>query len=129
VLDSYALLEWLLGQPGAAAVRRILEQAADDRLQVSMSWINLGEVTYMLARRRGWHAAEKFINGIPALPLRAIVPDVEDILGAARIKAKAKVSYADAFAIGLAVSLKADIVTGDPEIRALALVPVIWLGR
>lgn len=128
MLDSYALLEWLLGQPGAAAVRRMLEQAAEDRLQLSMSWINLGEVTYMLARKHGWQAAERFINGIPSLPLRAVVPDVEDILGAARIKAKAQVSYADAFAIGLAVNLKADIVTGDPEIRALALVPVIWLG-
>jgi hypothetical protein len=40
-----------------------------------------------------------------------------------------RLSYADAFAVDLAVQQQAGIVTGDPEIAALGFVKVVWVGR
>jgi hypothetical protein len=57
------------------------------------------------------------------LPLRLALPGIDAILDAARMKAKARLSYADAFAVGLALSLNGSLVTGDPEIRTAGLVP------
>jgi len=44
----------------------------------------------------------------------------KDILAAARLKAVHRLSYADAFAVGLAEKLGAVIRTGDPEIVGLS---------
>jgi len=128
VLDSYALLEWLLGQPKADMVRRYLEDSAAGKSTLVMSWINIGEVSYMLARKRGAEKAAEFLERLPSLPIRLVLPDVPAILDAARIKAQARLSYADAFAVGLALSLNGSLVTGDPEIRDFRLVPVEWIG-
>lgn len=128
VFDSYALLEWLLGQPKAAVVRRYLDEAAADRSNLAMSWINVGEVFYMLWRKKGAERAEEFLRRLPSLPIRLVIPGIESVLGAARLKAKLKVSYADAFALELAIGLSGRIVTGDPEIEAAQAVPVCWVG-
>jgi predicted nucleic acid-binding protein len=128
VFDSYALLEWLLGQPKAAVVREYLEQAHEGRLTLWMSWINVGEALYMLARKRGAAAAEEFEQKLRMLPINMTLPTEENVLGAARIKAKARLAYADAFAVELALSKRCKIVTGDPEIMSLALGPIVWIG-
>jgi predicted nucleic acid-binding protein len=65
VLDSWALIGWLQGEePARSKVREILERAAlgsDDT--VSMSMINIGEVFYLIAKRRGAALAERFLSG------------------------------------------------------------------
>jgi predicted nucleic acid-binding protein len=46
------------------------------------------------------------------------------------LKAQFVISYADAFALATAVQLKAPLVTGDPELTALAdLFPIEILTR
>jgi predicted nucleic acid-binding protein len=128
VIDSWALLEWLLGEPGAPKVRKLLDQAADQH-QLLMSWINVGEVIYMLVRKRSQKASEDFLTGLPSLPIRLVLPTADCFVRAARIKSKFKLSYADAFAVDLAVQEQAGIVTGDPEIAALSLAKIVWVGR
>jgi predicted nucleic acid-binding protein len=127
-IDSWALLEWLLGQPGAPKVRAILDQASDGQHQLLMDWINVGEVVYMLVRKRSQQASEDFLMRLPSLPIRLVLPTVDSIVRAARIKSTCKLSYGDAFAVDLAIQHQAGIVTGDPEIAALSLVKVVWVG-
>ena len=128
VFDSWALLEWLLGAPGAPKVRALLEDANTGNCQIAMSWINAGEVAYMLLRKRNQQASEDFLANLRALPIRLALPSADSILAAARIKAVSRLSYADAFAVELAISRGAEIVTGDPEIAALDAIHVVWVG-
>ena len=66
---------------------------------------------------------------LPSLPLRLVVPDAADIVSAAKLKSKYRISYADAFAATLAARDSAALVTGNPELRALIeTVPVEWIG-
>jgi predicted nucleic acid-binding protein len=128
VIDSWALLEWLLGQPGAPKVRELLDQETGGQQQLVMNWINVGEVIYMLVRKRSQHASEDFLRRLPSLPIRLVLPTADSFIRAARIKSKSKLSYADAFAVDLAVQEQGGIVTGDPEIAALGFVKVVWVG-
>lgn len=129
VLDSWALLAWLLDQPAAAHVESLLERAERGDLSLSMSWINAGEVYYMTAHKMGTEQAEEFLARLPSLPLRLVVPDAADIVSAAKLKSKYRISYADAFAAALAARDSAALVTGDPELRSLnETVAVEWIG-
>ena len=129
ILDSWALLAWLLDQPAAGRVEALLERAEAQTLQLSMSWLNAGEVYYMATRRLGKLQAEELLNRLPSLPIHLTLPDVQDILAAAKLKAHYRISYADAFAAALAQRENADLVTGDPELKALdGIVRVDWIG-
>ena len=83
-----------------------------------ISWINLGEVFYIEARIAGEAAAAAAVERVRH-SVRAEDVDVELVLGAARVKARHALSYADAFAVTLAERLRLPLMTGDPEIVAL----------
>jgi predicted nucleic acid-binding protein len=129
VLDAWALLAWLRDeQPAADSVRRTLQEAEDGNV-LSMSWINAGEVYYMLARKHDAKAAEEFLIRLPSLPIRLVVPQEEDIIAAAKLKSAYRISYADAFAAALGIKECAAVITGDPEIRDLTgILTVEWIG-
>jgi len=74
----------------------------------------------MLGRKKGTNAADEVLKDIQMLPLTLHVPSKADILAAARIKAKHRLSYADAFAVSLADEMGGTLLTGDPEIIALS---------
>jgi predicted nucleic acid-binding protein len=94
-----------------------------------MSWINAGEVYYMLARKHNPKAADEFLARLPSLPIRLVLPGEADIVAAARLKSAYRISYADAFAAALALKVNAAIITGDPEIRCMAnVLTVQWIG-
>ena len=130
VVDSWALLAWLRDeQPAADSVRRWLQEAADGKIHLAMSWINAGEVYCMLARKHDARTAGQFLTRLPSLPIRLVVPDEEDIVAAARLKAAYRISYADAFAAALAMRENAVVITGDPELRGMAgVLAVEWIG-
>ncbi|MBW2341098.1 MAG: type II toxin-antitoxin system VapC family toxin [Deltaproteobacteria bacterium] len=100
-------------------MKEIFENEGFTRISVYISWINLGEVYYTTARRKGLEAAKAVLDDIQILPIRLQVPSKADILAAATIKSKHRVSYADAFAVSLAQKVKGTILTGDPEIILL----------
>ncbi len=120
VLDARALLALIFKEePAASVVKELFSDEAGSRVFVHISWINLGEVYYTIARRKGLEAAEAVLNDIQILPVRLQVPSKADILAAATIKSKHNVSYADAFAVSLAQKIDGTILTGDPEIILL----------
>jgi predicted nucleic acid-binding protein len=133
VLDSWAVLGWLQGEePARTKVRELLEQASCGEAKVSISLINVGEVFYLIARRHGAAPAERFLADLAMMPIQALLPDRKLILGAARLKSRYPISYADAFAVETAREQNATLVTGDPELWQLSkLEPIelLWVGK
>ncbi len=80
-----------------------------------MSWINLGEVHYVLRREHGEEAAAEAVRDLRRV-IDARLPDVRLVVAAARIKADHPLACADAFAAALAVAADAPLWTGDPEL-------------
>ena len=133
VLDSWALLGWLQGEPRARdVVRRTLRQAETGKLDLAMSWINMGEVFYLLSKRVGNKRAEAFLSQVPSMPFQLVLPDKETVIGAARWQSQFPIAYADAFAVETARWFQARLITGDPELRLLEAAGVVklhWIGR
>ena len=117
VLDAFAVLAMLGGEPGGEIVQAI---CADPNAMIWMSVIHLGEVYYILLRRRGETAARAAEQAAREHPNITIV-DAEwnRVRAAAVIKAKGGLSFADAFAAAMAREMEAVLVTDDPEYRAL----------
>jgi predicted nucleic acid-binding protein len=128
VLDSWALIAFLGGEQAGAAVRDLLRAAdgAGDRLL--MNDVNIGEVYYVVAKRRSPAAAEAFLRALETMPIEAVSNAFADVIEAAKLKAQHAVSYADAFAAATAIRRGAVLVTGDPELRALeGTVTLKWI--
>jgi predicted nucleic acid-binding protein len=128
VVDAWAMIAWLLDQTAAPTVESFIQSADDGDLQLLMSWINVGEVYYIISKRHGHERATDFLKRLPSLPIRLVLPHEADILAAAQVKAAHPLSFSDAFAISLAQSEKASVITGDDEIRRCGAVPVDWIG-
>lgn len=119
LLDSWALMAYLQDEAGAGAVEQLLLDAEESRADCWISLINLGEVLYTVARRRTWEEAVMLVERIRAVPVQVLPVSESQVFAAARIKSEHRVSYADAIAVAAAQELKAELVTGDPEISAL----------
>jgi ribonuclease VapC len=127
------MIGWLQGEePARTQVRELLEQAARGAAKVGISLINVGEVFYLIAKRHGAALAERFLSDLAMMPMQALLPDRKLILGAARLKSRYAISYADAFAVETAREQNATLVTGDPELWQLCKrepIEIHWLGK
>ena len=111
VLDSWAVMRLLEGtEPTASRVQEQLDAGT-----ATMSWINLGEILYVLTRAAGPDAARATVDDLERV-LDARIPDRATILEAAAIKANHRMSYAAAFAAATAIGLTLPLWTGDPEL-------------
>jgi uncharacterized protein len=128
VLDSYALIAYFRDEAGAAQVEALLVRAATHGKPLLMSEVNYAEVQYMLRRKNGdqaWSAASHILQGLP-IEFHPATRELADL--AAGFKTHHKLSLADAFAAALAKAHKAELVTGDPEFKALAKeIKIQWL--
>jgi predicted nucleic acid-binding protein len=111
VLDSWAVLAVLNDEPAAEAVDELMRS----NRTVAMSWINLGEVFYIVQRRTDHKTAEETVRDLESA-IDVVLPRRPQVLAAADIKARFAMSYADAFAAGLAVANDLELWTGDPEL-------------
>ena len=126
VLDSFALLAYLKME---GKYKKIKDLLSSDEVRLLMNDINLGETFYVLARERGMEKAEYFISTIfTSLPIQDVANTFQDVLEAARIKANHSLSYADCFAVALALKENAPIVTGNPEFKKVQkVVEIEWM--
>ena len=129
LLDSFAMLSYLNREVGFEKVRDIMADAEKAENPVFMNEVNIGEVYYILFRKRGREKAEYFLDTIlPSLPLSFISNGFDDVIEASRIKAEYPLSFADCFAVATARKKNLDIITGDPEFKRVEkLVVVEWL--
>lgn len=116
VLDSWAVLRLLEGtEPAAGRVEQVLTEG-----RPVMSWINLGEVFYVVRRDQGDDEAHDVVRDL-RLRLDLDLPSEHRVLVAAAIKADHAMAYADAFAAATAVAHDATLLTGDPELLTHAV--------
>jgi ribonuclease VapC len=128
VLDSWALLAFFKGEPAAAAVETLIQQAAAGKTRLLLCVVNWGEIYYGMWRAGGRAAAESVATDLAQLPIELVDADLVLARQAATFKAAHKMSYADAFAAALGKIENAELVTGDPEFQTLAKeLKINWL--
>jgi len=128
VLDSFALIAYFRDEPGAEMVEALLVTAGKKDTPLHMTDVNYAEVRYSIVKKDGaeaWGEAAKILQGLP-IDFHCTTRALADI--AADFKARFKISLADAFAAALAKEKKAELVTGDPEFKALEKeIKIHWL--
>ena len=128
VLDSYSLIAYLEGGPGADNMIEMFQAARDSGRDLLLSVVNWGEVYYITLREVGRERAEAVAHLISTLPIELVPADLELTKLAAELKATKKMSYADCFAAALAKLRKAELVTGDEEFRQVeGEIKVRWI--
>ena len=128
-LDSFALLAFLRGEPGEAKVAMTLEKAGVRDSPLPMTEVNYAEVKYTVLRKDGPARWDEVARDLPTLPIEFHPVDRELADLAAGLKARFSLSLAAAFAAALAKKLKAELVTGDAEFKALEKeIRILWLS-
>ena len=128
VLDSYSLLAYIEGEAGAEKMIEIFRVARVSGRDLLLSVVNWGEVYYITMREAGRERADEVAQLITTLPIQIVPADLDLTRQAAALKSKHKMSYADCFAAALAKQRKAELVTGDKEIRQVeGEVKIYWL--
>jgi len=113
-LDSWAVLGWLEDdEPAASRVDEVMS------MRPVMSWLNVGEVYYIVMRKSGEDLAREVLTSLRAT-VRLDDVSSERVLTAARIKAAHPMAFADAVAIATSEAHDAILLTGDPEILEAA---------
>jgi len=130
ILDSYALLSHFQDEISEGRIVKLFEQAQNGECRLLMSLINLGEICYVIERRRGVSVVHLALAAIEDLPIEILPADREAVLAAAHLKAQYPISYADAFAAAAAQEHSAVLITGDPEFEgSLDLIKVEWMSQ
>jgi predicted nucleic acid-binding protein len=128
VLDSYSVIAYLEGGPGADDMIEMFQAARDSGRDLLLSVINWGEVYYITLREVARERTEAVAHLISTLPIELVPADLELTKLAAELKATKKMSYADCFAAALAKLRKAELVTGDEEFRQVeGEIKVRWI--
>jgi predicted nucleic acid-binding protein len=109
-LDPWAILAWLDGEePALARVNAVLDS------RPLVSWINLVEVHDRVERDQ----ADDTLATLRSC-LSPDLPGTARMIDAARLKARAPIALGDCFAAVTAASHGLILLTGDPELLALA---------
>ena len=132
VLDAWAIMAWLKNQQPAAEQVRLLLAAADNRdRQLLINIVNLGEIFYLCVRAKDAAYAERVLLNLRPRVVTVSASD-ELVMQASKLKANHAISYADAFAAATAIARKVPLLTGDPELQAMAeeekALKVEWIG-
>ena len=128
LFDAFPLLCWLQEEPGYELIDDLLTEAETAKSSISMHIINLGEVFYRLCRVSGVKRSEEILDKIRMLPIKVLSISDEEVMDAAKIKAKYPISYADSFAVAKALQSGATVVTGDPEYKKVSkIIDILWV--
>jgi uncharacterized protein len=128
VLDSFAVLAFLFGEPGYEKVLTVLEKAAETDSNLMIAAPNWAEVRYIVERKVGLSEWLQVRARLLGLPLNIVPADQELSELAGELKVVKKMSLADCFAAALAKREKAEIYTGDPEFKTVEReIKVVWL--
>jgi uncharacterized protein with PIN domain len=116
-LDSWAVLAWLDGEePALSRIEGLLAG------RPVVSWMNLVEVYYRVARDQGRDAADDTLRDLRAA-LSPDLPGTTRMIEVARLKAWAAIALGDCFAVTTAAAHGLPLLTGDPEIVDLINCP------
>jgi ribonuclease VapC len=119
VLDSWALIAYFLGEESSPKVIQILKDAARTETRLLISVINWGEVLYTIEMRYGKEKKAQAEDIMNEMLLDVVDVNRELARLASHLKASEKLPYGDAFAAALAMSRRAELITGDKDFRVV----------
>jgi len=119
ILDSYAVLALLGKEPGHDRVFELLNRSKKGKDWVAMTWVNVGEVAYIVQRRRDISHVHQILANLESSKVVFVGVEQQLALKAADLKAEFPIAYADAYAAALAEIKGAVLITGDPEFKVL----------
>ena len=128
VLDAWAVMAYLDGEPAGASVERLILSAHASNSPLWMSVVNVAEVWYTFARETTAIEADEALAELKQLEIQFAEVTLDLALEAAGFKARHKLSLADALAAALAKSKQIPLVTGDREFESLGkAIQLVWL--
>ena len=128
VLDSWAMMAFFENESAAEQVEKIIIEAHQNDVPLSMSVVNVGELWYNTVRGHSQADAERVVQELDNLGIEVAEANWEITKQAAIFKTKGNLAYADCFAAALAKLSKAEIVTGDPEFKQIeGQVKILWV--
>ncbi len=127
VFDTFALIAFFQKEVGGEKIKEALLKAKKRECRIYLNEINLGEVYYRIWKDQGEEIARQTLNLCGSLPIIFVPIDREFILKAAELKAKYKISYADAFCLETARRENCPVITGDPEFTRIPGIKITWL--
>ena len=119
VLDSWALLAYFEGEERGREVLDLLKDAAEKGRVYLISVVNWGEILYITESRHGEERRDEVEHLMDQMHLEVVDLDRNTTRRAAELKATTKLHYADCFVAALAMSRKAELITGDHDFRVL----------
>lgn len=128
ILDAHGLMVFLEKEPGFEKIESLFESAVEKGDYLLITTVNLGEVFYIILRECGEDKAQEVEEIVQTLPIKVIEADWTLTREAAKLKAFKKMSYADCFAAALASMHKGELITGDPEFKAVEKqIKIMWI--
>ncbi|MCL2753750.1 MAG: type II toxin-antitoxin system VapC family toxin [Defluviitaleaceae bacterium] len=132
VLDACAVVALLKNEDGGAVVESLLIHASDEKADVFMHRANLIEVYYGFLREDGKKIAKSYVKAIENSRINIIDNISQKLMfKAGELKTDYKLSFADTFAVALAMEMDASLVTSDHhEMDVLDnnnVVSILWI--
>lgn len=120
VLDASALIRYLDKEVGWERVRSILRDCVAGRVQACISAVQWGEVAGNLRKRFGASGEVRIMSSLLPSEARVVPVNAECAVHAAEIHVDRKLSYADGFALDLAMdSPEHVLITADYDFKTV----------
>ena len=119
VLDTSAWLALIEDEAGAELVQNVLEKTISCNAKILVSFMSFMEVFYITLQEREIEEAKTRLRIMESLPITRIESTVSLSIAAGRLKAKHRISVADAWIAALAQERNATLVHKDPEFEVI----------
>ena len=119
VFDTSAWLTLIEDEAGADVVESLLEKANAGSVEILVSFMSFMEVFYITLQERDIEEAQTRLSLMASLPIVRAESTVSLSISAARLKAKYRMSVADAWIVALAHEKGATLVHKDPEFQQI----------
>ena len=119
LLDTSAIFALTDNEEGADLVEDYLDKARKGQLSIHMSSMTIMEVYYVASSEGGEDEANRLLFLTRALPVKELPLENALVLPAARVKARHKVSVADAWIAATAMIHDLAVIHKDPEFDRL----------
>ncbi len=130
VLDAQPLVGSFKQEPSRPTVEALIARGIRGEVQLRLTTVNAGEVTYAVERALGANAGHEALRTLQDWPIDIVNVDLELASRAGWFKLRGRISYADCFAAALAHRDGIPLVSDDPEFERVAdVVRVIRLAE
>ena len=120
VLDSSAVLRFLDSEAGADRVGEIFELRGAQTAEIAISAVQWGEIAGKVRKRLGESGQNRALALLSRFQPTIVAATGDRAVNAAELKIDRRISYADAFALNLAMdSSQHVLVTADYDFKAV----------